>query len=53
MFREPTIPGVSRVYGLLAEAFQASDVGSIPIARSINLVDSVALALATNENEAI
>ena len=27
------------------EASQASDVGSIPIARSINLVDSVALAL--------
>ena len=27
------------------EASQASDVGSIPIARSINLVDSVALTL--------
>ena len=27
------------------EASQASDVGSIPIARSINLVDSVALPL--------
>src|SRR5262249_39015283 len=30
---------------LLIEASQASDVGSIPIARSINLVDSVALPL--------
>src|SRR6267154_1847134 len=34
------------------EASQASDVGSIPIARSINLVDSVALALLRIENGA-
>ena len=31
---------------------QASDVGSIPIARSINLVDSVALPLLRLENGA-
>src|SRR5712691_7274651 len=34
------------------EASQASDVGSIPIARSINLVDSVALPLLRLENGA-
>ncbi len=34
------------------EASQASDVGSIPIARSINLVDSVALPLQRLENGA-
>jgi len=33
----------SSAYGFLLQASQASDVGSIPIARSINLVDSVAL----------
>jgi hypothetical protein len=34
------------------EASQASDVGSIPIARSINLVDSVALPLLKLKNGA-
>ena len=34
------------------EASQASDVGSIPIARSRNLVDSVALTLLRLENGA-
>ena len=34
------------------EASQASDVGSIPIARSINLVDSVALPLLKIKNGA-
>src|SRR4029077_1443667 len=34
------------------EASQASDVGSIPIARSINLVDSVALPLLRLKNGA-
>ncbi len=43
--QDPSSAAGSSVYGLLAQAFQASDVGSIPIARSINLVDSVALAL--------
>jgi hypothetical protein len=34
------------------EASQASDMGSIPIARSINLVDSVALPLLKLKNGA-
>jgi hypothetical protein len=40
------------VFSYLQQASQASDVGSIPIARSINLVDSVALPLLRLENGA-
>lgn len=45
--QDPSSATGASVYGLLAQAFQASDAGSIPIARSINLVDSVALPLLT------
>ena len=44
-YNEPTVRNKRASYNGSIEASQASDVGSIPIARSINLVDSVALPL--------
>src|SRR5205807_4348972 len=40
----------SSVYGILLQASQASDVGSIPIARSINHDDSTVLTSLTYQN---